>query len=51
MSFTYTASEFTYEKCETGIQIVSKMFGQHFRTEFPTTKTGEGFISKYVCRQ
>ena len=44
-SFTYTASEFSNGCCESGIQILSKMLGQNFRTEFPTTKAGEKFIS------
>jgi len=41
MSFTYTASEFTNGMCEAGIQILSKMLGQNFRTELPITKAGE----------
>jgi len=43
-------NEFTNGKCEAGIRILSKMLGQNFKTEFPTTKAAEVFISTCVCK-
>jgi len=50
MGVTFTASEFICGKCEAGIPILSKKRGPIFRTEFPTKKAGEVFISTYVCK-
>jgi hypothetical protein len=50
MSFTHTAREFNYRKSESDSQIISKMLGQNFGTEFFTMKAGKGFTLTFVCK-